>query len=131
VQLGPAAGQLDGGAIVIGDLAVCVGGVDRGRQGIEHLLELEFTLPQPVLRVPQRAHVHRKAAGVDELAIAELDARSDLDVADRSVLGTQAGRVLVELLAAREAREDVLDHGRIGVELADMAADVILGGVSE
>ena len=53
---------------------------------------------------------------------------ADEDVPDGAVLAPQPGLVAVQLLAFRQPAQDVADHGRVGVELGDVVADVLVGG---
>ena len=90
------------------------------------LLLAEFLLqPLPLGDVP------REAPGVDELPVPPEDVGADEDAANRAVLAAKAGLVGVELLVPREPPEDVRDDRRVGVELGDVPADVLLAAVAE
>ncbi len=50
---------------------------------------------------------------------------------DRSILRSQRRRVIVKCLAAAQALEDVLDRSRVGMELSNAPADVLLARIPE
>lgn len=79
----------------------------------------------------QVGDIEREAAGVDELAVAEMHVGTDQHVLDRAVLRLEPRSILVELFTSGQAGEDVVDHGLVGVEFRDVAADIFLAGVPE
>ena len=78
-----------------------------------------------------RRDVEGEAARMDEPAVLEQHAGIDQHVAQRAVLAAHARGVFVQPLSAGEPREDVVDHRPVGMELGDVAADVLLDSVAE
>ena len=81
--------------------------------------------------LPERGHVAREAAAVDEPPLLPQPAGVDQHVLDRAVLAPQPGRVLAQGLAPAEPGQEVVDHLPVGVELGDVAANELLGAVAE
>jgi len=50
---------------------------------------------------------------------------------DGTIAVTQTGRVIAQDLPAAEGREDVDNNGRVGMELGDVAPDVLLARVPQ
>ena len=72
-----------------------------------------------------------EAAGMNEVAALPQHAGVDDHVLDRTILAPHSGLAVPHLLAGPQPLQDVLDHVLIGVELGDVMADVLLGGVAE
>src|SRR6185312_7220589 len=81
-------------------------------------------------RLPRGRDVAREASGRYELAVTRLHVGGDLDVADPTVLGPHARFAIVDRLAARQAREDVLDRLVVDGKLADVVPDHLFGGTT-
>ena len=76
-------------------------------------------------------HVDGDGTRVDQLPVGQPRGRGDEHIPDRSVLGAQACRDLVDLLVAAQAREDVVDRVPVDVELTDVPADVVLRRIAQ
>jgi hypothetical protein len=60
-----------------------------------------------------------------------LDIGRDEHVAQRPVLAADPRRIVAQRLARGEPAQDVLDHRRVGVELRDVASDVLFRRIAE
>lgn len=117
--------------IVVGDLAGGIGRVHRDRQRIENLMEPSVFLVHRPLSSFECSKIDRKAAGMNELPVFKLAARTDFHVPDRAVASPQSGGIPLDSFASLEAGEDIVDDILIDVERGNVTSDVIIGRISE
>ena len=104
---------------------------DHDREGIRDDLQLPLALAKRLLRLPPFRDVTREAPRMNELSFARVHVGADEDVLDRAVLGHEASLVVMEFVAAAEARENIVNGRAVRVELSDVSTDVLRLGVSE
>ena len=88
-------------------------------------------LEEPLLGAHTVRDVARVAAAVDDLAVLEMGVDGEQDVEDRSVPAAQPRGILVQRLAREDPREERIGRAPVGMELADVMAQILVRRASE
>src|SRR6185312_9259133 len=84
-------------------------------------------LPQQLVGANTLRDIDGQTPRVDEFAIPSPRIGGDEDMPNRAIFRSQTSRIMLDLFPSAQALENVLDSFLVGVEVADIAADIFLG----
>ncbi len=119
-------------------------GIERAGVNVIHRIGASQTVGELVqrgllgnapLKHPLRARlggdVKGQAPRVDEFPISNARTRSDQNLFDRAVLGTQPRRILIDLLVTQQAFENVVNRRFVDMKFSNVSADIFIHFIAQ